>query len=82
MDEVLKAMLKDAVQQSLDSLTEKERQVLELRFGLKDGIFHSLEDISSHYNLTRERIRQIESMALRKLRDPKRVRALRDFYLD
>ena len=59
--------------------TEKQRQVLELRFGLVDGVYHSLEEVSQRFGLTRERIRQIESSALRRLRDPSRSNPLQDF---
>ncbi len=68
------------MRQSLDDLTDKEREVLELRFGLVDGVYHSLEEVSEKFGLTRERIRQIESSALRKLRDPRRMNSLRDFF--
>ena len=67
------------MRESLSGLPEREREVLELRFGLKDGIYHSLEEISLFFGLTRERIRQIEGSALRKLRDPKRRNPLKDF---
>jgi len=79
MEEVMRDNLRESVQESLDSLPEREREVLELRFGLKDGMYHSLEEISNYFGLTRERIRQIESSALRKLRDPKRRNSLKDF---
>ncbi|HOU00345.1 MAG TPA: sigma-70 family RNA polymerase sigma factor [Anaerolineaceae bacterium] len=79
MEEVMRDNLRESVRESLDSLPEREREVLELRFGLKDGVYHSLEEISNHFGLTRERIRQIESAGLRKLRDPKRRNSLKDF---
>ena len=79
MEEVMRENLRESVRKSLDSLPEREREVLELRFGLKDGVYHSLEEISNHFGLTRERIRQIESAGLRKLRDPKRRNSLKDF---
>ena len=79
MEEVMRENLRESVRKSLDSLPEREREVLELRFGLKDGVYHSLEEISNHFGLTRERIRQIESTGLRKLRDPKRRNPLKDF---
>ena len=79
MEEVMRENLRESVRKSLDSLPEREREVLELRFGLKDGVYHSLEEISYHFGLTRERIRQIESTGLRKLRDPKRRNPLKDF---
>lgn len=79
MEEVMRDNLRESVRESLVGLPEREREVLELRFGLKDGVYHSLEEISNHFGLTRERIRQIESAALRKLRDPKRRNSLKDF---
>ena len=79
MEEVMRDNLRDSVRESLEGLPEREREVLELRFGLKDGVYHSLEEISNFFGLTRERIRQIESSALRKLRDPKRRNSLKDF---
>lgn len=65
----------------LSTLTERERKVLELRFGLHDGEVHTLEEVGEEFHVTRERIRQIEAKALRKLRHPSRSRKLRD-YLD
>jgi RNA polymerase primary sigma factor len=79
MEGVMRDNLRDSVRESLIGLPEREREVLELRFGLKDGVYHSLEEISNYFGLTRERIRQIESSALRKLRDPKRRNSLKDF---
>jgi len=79
MEEVMRDNLRESVRESLIGLPEREREVLELRFGLKDGVYHSLEEISNYFGLTRERIRQIESAALRKLRDPKRRNSLKDF---
>jgi RNA polymerase sigma factor (sigma-70 family) len=58
---------------------EREREVLELRFGLVDGKDHTLEEVGQYFNVTRERIRQIEAKALRKLRHPTRSRHLRDY---
>ena len=66
----------------VDRLTPRERQVLELRFGLLDGKDHTLEEVSRYFNVTRERIRQIEAKALRKLRHPTRSRNLRDYLGD
>jgi RNA polymerase primary sigma factor len=65
----------------LDSLTERERKVLQLRFGLDDGRSRTLEEVGKEFHVTRERIRQIEAKALRKLRHPSRSRKLKD-YLD
>ncbi len=63
----------------LDGLNERERKVLEMRFGLQDDIPRTLEDVGKEFNVTRERVRQIEAKALRKLRHPLRSRKLRDF---
>jgi RNA polymerase primary sigma factor len=63
----------------LDQLGEREREVLVMRFGLKDGITRTLEDVGKQFNVTRERVRQIEAKALRKLRHPLRSRKLRDY---
>ena len=72
-------MLREQVQRALTSLSDREREVLELRFGLKDGKDHTLEEVSKYFDVTRERIRQIEAKALRKLRHPSRSRQLRDY---
>jgi RNA polymerase primary sigma factor len=72
-------LLKEQVHAVLDSLTERERAVLEMRFGLKDGESHTLEEVGKAFGVTRERVRQIESKALRKLRHPGHRRKLRDF---
>jgi RNA polymerase primary sigma factor len=72
-------MLKESVEEALDSLTERERDVLRLRFGLADGRSRTLEEVGKEFNVTRERIRQIEAKALRKLRHPSRSRKLRDY---
>ena len=79
MDSAAKEMLREQVQHALDGLSEREREVLELRFGLKDGREHTLEEVSRYFDVTRERIRQIEAKALRKLRHPARSRELRDY---
>ena len=65
----------------LNTLTEREQKVLRLRFGIDDGQPKTLEDVGKRFNVTRERIRQIEAKALRKLRHPSRSRKLKD-YLD
>jgi RNA polymerase primary sigma factor len=72
-------LLKEQVAAVLDSLTGRERRVLQLRFGLEDGRARTLEEVGREFNVTRERIRQIEAKALRKLRHPSRSRKLRDF---
>jgi RNA polymerase primary sigma factor len=79
MDAAAKEMLRESMKNALAVLSERERQVLELRFGLVDGKDHTLEEVGQYFNVTRERIRQIESKALRKLRHPTRSRHLRDF---
>ena len=79
MDAAAREMLREQVQSALAALSERERQVLELRFGLIDGKDHTLEEVSRYFNVTRERIRQIEAKALRKLRHPTRSRHLRDY---
>ena len=78
-DAASKEMLREQVQHALAALSERERQVLELRFGLVDGKDHTLEEVSRYFKVTRERIRQIEAKALRKLRHPTRVRHLQGF---
>ena len=77
----VKGALKEQLQYLLASLTAKERRVIELRFGLGDGRSRTLEEVGWEFGVTRERIRQIEAKALRKLRHPKRSRKLRE-YLD
>jgi RNA polymerase primary sigma factor len=72
-------LLKERLGDVLKLLTERERKILEMRFGLVDGCGHTLEEIGCLYNVTRERIRQIEAKALRKLRHPTRVQHLHGF---
>ena len=79
VDAAARELLKEQVQNALAVLTERERQVLEMRFGLVDGKDHTLEEVGKYFNVTRERIRQIEAKALRKLRHPTRSRHLRDY---
>jgi len=73
------SLLREEVQEMLLTLSERERRVLTLRFGLDDGRVHTLEEVGKAFGVTRERIRQIEAKALRKLRHPTRSRKLRDF---
>ena len=73
------SMLREELGTALESLTERERQVIKLRFGLEDGRARTLEEVGKEFNVTRERIRQIEAKALRKLRHPTRSKRLRDF---
>jgi RNA polymerase primary sigma factor len=79
VDAASKQLLKEQMQDILDSLSERERKVLEMRFGLLDGQGHTLEEVGQEFGVTRERIRQIEAKALRKLRHPIRSRKLRDY---
>jgi RNA polymerase primary sigma factor len=78
-DAASKQLLREQMGTILDSLNLRERQVLEMRFGLKDGQVHTLEEVGVAFGVTRERIRQIEAKALRKLRHPLRSRKLRDY---
>jgi RNA polymerase primary sigma factor len=79
MDAAAREMLREQVQSALAGLTDREREVLELRYGLVDGKDHTLEEVGQHFNVTRERIRQIEAKALRKLRHPTRSHQLREY---
>lgn len=72
-------VLRDHISRALETLNQRERQVIELRYGLHDGYCHTLEELSAYFKLTRERIRQIEVKALRTLRQPIQVHLLRDF---
>ena len=72
-------LLKEQLAEVLDTLTEREQKVLRLRFGLDDGKARTLEEVGKEFEVTRERIRQIEAKALRKLRHPSRSRKLKDF---
>jgi RNA polymerase primary sigma factor len=72
-------LLRESMEEVLGTLTEREREVLRLRFGLADGRSRTLEEVGKEFNVTRERIRQIEAKALRKLRHPSRSRKLRDY---
>ncbi|MBI3912957.1 MAG: RNA polymerase sigma factor RpoD [Chloroflexi bacterium] len=78
-DAASRQMLKEQMQDVLEQLSAREREVLELRFGLKDGTTRTLEEVGQAFGVTRERIRQIEAKALRKLRHPIRSRKLRDY---
>ncbi len=74
------ALLREKITDVLDSLTERERSVLSLRFGLQDGYSRTLEEVGQKFKVTRERIRQIEAKALRKMRHPTRIRQLHGFF--
>jgi RNA polymerase primary sigma factor len=78
-DAASRQLLKEQVDDVLDTLTPREQRVLQLRFGLEDGRSRTLEEVGKEFNVTRERIRQIEAKALRKLRHPSRSRRLKDY---
>ena len=73
------SMLKEQLVEVLDTLTDREQKVLKLRFGLEDGRARTLEEVGKEFDVTRERIRQIEAKALRKLRHPSRSKKLKDY---
>ena len=81
VDAATYTLLHEQLMEVLDTLTDREQKVLRLRFGLDDGRPRTLEEVGREFNVTRERIRQIEAKALRKLRHPSRSRKLKD-YLD
>lgn len=78
-DKVSRELLKDALQKVLETLSPRERKVLTMRFGLEDGKPKTLEEVGKEFKVTRERIRQIEAKAIRKLKHPTRARKLKDF---
>jgi len=78
-DAASREMLKEQMREILASLNKREREVLEMRYGLKDGKYYTLEEVGRAFGVTRERVRQIEAKALRKLRHPLRSRKLRDY---
>lgn len=79
MEEASNAFRKEKIRDVLDTLTEREREVIEQRFGLRDGSPRTLEEVGRQFNVTRERIRQIEAKALRKLRHPTRLNKIKGF---
>ena len=79
VDSASRRMLQEQMSEILDDLPERERRVLSMRFGLEDGTSQTLEDVGKEFNITRERVRQIEARALRKLRHPMHSRKLRDY---
>ncbi len=79
VDSASRRLLKEHMHEILDGLNERERKVLIMRFGLDDGVTRTLEDVGREFDVTRERVRQIEAKALRKLRHPLRSRKLRDY---
>jgi RNA polymerase primary sigma factor len=78
-NETVRAMLKEEMNSALNTLTEREKKILTLRFGINDGVARTLEEVGNVFKVTRERVRQIEAKALRKLRHPTRSRRLRTF---
>ncbi len=79
-DATSNALLAEALKEILDTLTEREADVLRMRFGMADGRNHTLEEVGQSFHVTRERIRQIENKAIRKLRHPSRAKKIKDFY--
>ena len=82
MDAASFILLQEQLGSVLHTLSEREKKVIELRFGLADGHPRTLEEVGREFGVTRERIRQIESKTLSKLRHPSRSQRLRDFYLE
>ena len=80
VDATSNAMLSEALTEILGTLTEREADVLRMRFGMYDGRTHTLEEVGQIFGVTRERIRQIENKAIRKLRHPSRAKKIKDFY--
>lgn len=78
-DATTKVVLREKIEEALDQLSVRERDVVRMRFGLDDGYPHTLEEVGKHFHVTRERIRQIEAKALKKLRHPSRNSRLRDY---
>ena len=79
MDAAAATLLREQLTEVMSSLTEREQRVLRLRFGMDDGKARTLEEVGKEFDVTRERIRQIEAKALRKLRHPSRSRKLKDY---
>jgi len=79
VDSASRLLLQEQMSEILNDLPERERKVLSMRFGLEDGTSQTLEDVGKEFNITRERVRQIEARALRKLRHPLQSRKLRDY---
>ncbi len=82
MESASGAMLREQIAEVLRTLSPREEQVIRMRYGLTDGVPHTLEDVGAYFNITRERIRQIEAKAIRKLRHPSRSKLLRDYQND
>ncbi len=79
MQSAYSKLLGEKIEQVLDTLPPREARILRLRFGLENGRTYTLEEVGQKFGLTRERIRQIESKALRRLRHPRRARQLREY---
>ena len=79
MENAASAMLREQISEVLHTLSQREEQVIRMRYGLLDGVPHTLEDVGAYFNITRERIRQIEAKAIRKLRHPSRSKLLKDY---
>ncbi len=80
-DATANALLAEALEEILGTLTQREADVLKMRFGIYDGRTHTLEEVGKTFGVTRERIRQIENKAIRKLRHPSRAKRIKDFYM-
>jgi RNA polymerase primary sigma factor len=80
-DATNRIVLREQLEQALDQLADRERDVIRMRYGLDDGFAHTLEEVGKHFRVTRERVRQIEAKALKKLRHPSKASVLRE-YLD
>ena len=78
-DYASKMLLKERINEVLSELTPREEKVIRLRYGLDDGRSHTLEEVGKEFNVTRERIRQIEAKAIKKMRHPSRAKLLKDF---
>jgi len=79
MQSAYQSMLKEKLEEVLSTLAPREARILSMRFGLDDGVPYTLEEVGQRFGLTRERIRQIEGKALRRLRHPRRARQLKDY---
>jgi len=76
---VARSLLRDLISEIMIDLTEREQKILAMRFGLEDGVSHTLEEVGKMFNVTRERIRQIEAKALEKIREHSKAKALEGF---